>query len=316
MGCRLLPARLIYRSAALHLAVFVAVLAALSAGGYAFMYRYYASLLQPVTGTPEFARGISAAMRHVVATLAWIDLPLIAIVALASYVLARASIAPLVAARERERVFAADAAHELRTPLAEIASVAQAARGEATGETREALGAIARTALDASATVSDLLTLAREPNPRVLHCEPLDVAAVVMRAVRRLQPLADERNIQLDCATTGAIVDGEERRLVELAANLIENALHHASTRVAVTARAIDDGAEIAVDDDGPGVPDGERERVFERFYRRDGAGTGLGLAIVDWIARAHDGRVTIERSPLGGARFVARLPKSGEVEA
>ena len=72
---------------------------------------------------------------------------------------------------------------------------------------------------------------------------------------------------------------------------------------------------EIVVDDDGDGIPAGDRERIFQRFYRRsnDGTGTGLGLAIVRWIARAHDGTVTAVEAPSGGARFVAAIPSHKE---
>ncbi|HXO17941.1 MAG TPA: hypothetical protein VN909_07205, partial [Candidatus Dormibacteraeota bacterium] len=104
---------MIARVAGLSLFVFVCVLLALNVGAYAFMAREYASLLAPALGTPEGSRALATAMRHVVATLAAIDAPIVLIFAVASYVLARTTIAPLQAARERERLFAADAAHEL-----------------------------------------------------------------------------------------------------------------------------------------------------------------------------------------------------------
>ncbi len=302
---------MIARTAALYLLVFVCVLGALDAGAYAFVAREYASLLGPALGTPEGASGMAAAMRRVLLTIATIDAPLIAIVALASYALARASIAPLAAARERERVFAADAAHELRSPLTEITSVAQAAAGASPQAQADALRAIAAAALDASATVADLLTLARDPGRSVLQCEPVDLAAVVSRCARDAQPAAQQRGVAIECAPGSAIVDGDERRLRELARNLVENAIRHARSGVRIASARNGATCEIAVEDDGPGIDPSERGRVFERFYRhaQDGTGTGLGLAIVRWIAEAHDGRVTVETSPQGGARFVATLP-------
>jgi signal transduction histidine kinase len=301
----------ILRTAALYLCVFICVLAALSAGAYAFVAREYVSMLQPALGTPEGSAALSAALRRVALTIAEIDVPLVIVVGAASYFLARAAIAPLEAARERERRFAADAAHELRSPLTAIATIAQAARAPATPESRASFEAIARSAFEASAVVSDLLTLARDPAPRALHCEPVDLATIVGLAARATRPIADERGIALDVAPSSAIVDGDERRLRELARNLLENAIRHAVKTVRVTSRRTGRLAEIVVEDDGPGIPQDERERVFERFYRRanDGSGTGLGLAIVRWIANAHGGGVAVDQSPAGGARFVAGFP-------
>jgi signal transduction histidine kinase len=299
------------RVAALYLAIFVCVLLALNAGAYAFMAREYEAILAPALGTPGATQGLATAMRRVALTLAAIDAPLVAIVAIASYFLARATIAPLEAARERERIFAADAAHELRSPLSAIAAVAQAARTRATPEARSAFEEIARSALDASDVVSDLLTLARNPGRRALHVEPVDLAAVVSGTSRETEPIAAARGVRLQSSPQSAIVDGDERRLRELARNLLENAIRHARGRVAISSHRNGQLCELVVEDDGEGIPVPERERVFERFYRRanDGSGTGLGLAIVRWIARAHDGNVTVGAAALGGARFVASIP-------
>ena len=312
MGYRL-PATnsLIVRATALYLVVFIAVLVALSAWAYAFMAREYASLLAPALGTPEGAAALAVAMRRVLLTLAAIDAPLVAVVAIASYALARAAIAPLDAARERERRFAADAAHQLRSPLAAIAAIAQAARSNASGQSRNAFEAIVDNALEASNVVTDLLTLARDPARLALHTELVDLGAIVARSSRDAQPVASAHGIALEASPASAIVEGDERRLGELARNLLDNALRHARHRVRITSQRNGRCCEIVVEDDGEGIPLEERERVFERFYRgsNDGAGTGLGLAIVRWIARAHDGTVTVGAAATGGARFVAAIP-------
>jgi signal transduction histidine kinase len=302
---------LILRTAALYLCIFVCVLLALSAGAYAFVWREYVSLLSPALATPEGSAALAAAMRRVTLTIAEIDVPLVAIVAAASYWLARASIAPLEAARERERRFAADAAHELRSPLAAIAAVAQAARARPDAEHRPAFETIARSALEASNVIADLLTLARDPAPRALHCEPVDLAAIVAAVSRDLQPVAQARAVRLEVASQSAIVDGDERRLREMARNLLDNAIRHARSYVRIASQRDARRCELVVEDDGDGIPPLDRERVFERFYRRgnDASGTGLGLAIVRWIASAHGGEVTAGASPEGGARFVAMIP-------
>jgi signal transduction histidine kinase len=302
----------IVRTAAYYLAGFVCVLIALSLGAYAFMAREYASLMGPALGTPEATAGLASAMRHVVATIVTIDIPIVVVVAIASYLLARAAIAPIEAARERERIFASDAAHELRTPLTAISTVAQAARANASPESRAAFEEIARTALEASEIVSGLLTLARDPRPGVLQCEPIDLASVVAMSARDLASMAAGRGIALEAETGSAIVDGDERRLRELVRNLGENALRYARTTVRIASERTEQGCELVVEDDGEGIPSDERERIFGRFYRRenDGAGTGLGLAIVRWIAVAHRGSVSVSNSSTGGARFVATLPQ------
>lgn len=306
---------MILRAAGLYLFIFVCVLLAFDAGAYAFMWREYASFLAPALGTPEGSQALTSAMGRVVVTLAAIDVPLVIIVGIASYALARATIAPLQAAYDRERLFAADAAHELRSPLAAIAAIAQAARRGASSESASAFEAITRSALEASGVVTDLLTLARNPARRALHCEPVDLATIVTRSSRDTEPLATARGIRLDAMPASAIVDGDERRLRELARNLLDNAIHHAHGSVSIASRRNGRQCEIVVDDDGNGIPPEDRERIFERFYRRsdDASGTGLGLAIVRWIASAHDGEITVDEAPSGGARFVAAIPARRE---
>ncbi len=303
---------MIARTSALYLLIFICVLVALDVGAYAFVMREYASLLQPALGTPEGAIAMSAAMRRVVLTILLLDVPLVVAFGAASYALARATLAPIFAARERERIFAADVAHELRSPLAAIAAIAQAARSTASTESRAAFEAIAANALDTSEIVADLLTLARDPGHGVLQCEPVDLAAVVARCARDVADVASARGVAIECSPVSAIVDGDERRLRELVRNLLENAVRHAHASVRIASQRNGRTCEIVVEDDGDGIPAEDRERVFQRFYRRtdDGGGTGLGLAIVRWIAKAHAGTVTIAQTSQGGARFVASIPE------
>lgn len=302
---------MIARLALRYLAVFAIVLAALSAGAYVFLAREYAGLLQPALGTPEAARAYAAAMQRVLLTIVAFDVPLLIIVGAAAWALARASLAPLLQAQERERAFAADAAHALRSPLATIASVAQAERANAPAALADALTTIARAALDASAVVGDLLTLARSAQPQALAKEPIDLGAVVKDTAREFDQLTRDHRLQLLVDTSSVIVEADERRVRELTRNLLSNAVRHA--RTAVHIRVQENGAaELIVTNDGEPVAGPMKERIFERFFRTDGhaEGSGLGLAIVRWIATAHGGTVLVrDCRQAGGAEFVVRLP-------
>ena len=110
-------------------------------------------------------------------------------------------------------------------------------------------------------------------------------------------------------------VRGDQVGLTQVVQNLVDNAARHADATIALTVRETPEGVELVVDDDGPGIPEEHRQRVFDRFVRlddaraRDTGGSGLGLAIVQDIVTAHDGTVEVSSSALGGARFVVRLP-------
>ena len=231
--------------------------------------------------------------------------PLLGLVALAAYVLARQSIAPLDAAAERERAFAADIAHELRTPLATIATVAQAAAADAAPPERSAFETIATAALDASRLVGDLALLARSHGPEKLQRETIDLRDTVTRVAREYAQRNGSPHLEL--AIDSVFAQADERRIAQLVRNLLENAVRHARSSIQVAVKVDGDYAAIVVDDDGPGVAEEIRDRVFDRLVRaRDGGGSGLGLAISRWVARAHGGDVVLE----DGARFIARIPR------
>ncbi len=281
------------------------VLAALDLAAYAYLARAQADLLQPVLVLPEGQAAYAAALRRDALGLALLDLPLLLVAGGASYALATLSVRPLVAAREREAHFSAEAAHELRTPLARIAALAQSAQGGGGDPRDAALERIAALAVDAATTVGDLLALVREERLAPRLAEPVDLgglaraaAAAYARPGIRFEPAIDD----------GCWIVGDERRLRRLAENLLENAVRHA--RSVVRLRVAPEGARavLAVEDDGAGVPAALRERIFERFVRAgdDDVGSGLGLAICRTIARAHGGDVVLEERN----RFVARLPR------
>jgi signal transduction histidine kinase len=305
----------IARLTALYVALFAAVLGALSWYAYWLIGTQYKGMLAPALGTPEGQAGYAAAMRHVALAIGGADVPLLIGIGIIAYLLARWSLRPLIEARAREQQFAADAAHELRSPLATIASVAQAARLRAEPETRDALDTISRTAVDASNLIGDLLTLARDPRPGLIQCEPVDLANVVESCAREFDTRFTQAGKVLDVYANSGIVDGDERRLRELVRNLLENALKHADKRARVECGADGRNAYIRVEDDGDGVADALRDRIFERNVRGDAGGSGLGLAIAKWIASAHGGSLALagnDASRARGAAFVASFPVIG----
>jgi signal transduction histidine kinase len=276
----------------------LAVLVVLDVAAYVYLAGARHDVLEPILGTPEGRAVYAAAMRRTALDLALLDLPLLLVSGLAAYLLARISVRPLIDAQERETRFAAEAAHELRTPLARITGLAQS-------RTPDALDRIAEIALDASATIGDLLALVREEKVAPKLAEPVDLGSVARAAVAS----ARRDGLRYEVATAdGAWVVGDERRLRRLADNLLQNAGRHARAEVRVAVAPEGERLAFSVEDDGSGVPPELRERIFERFVRAgdDGAGSGLGLAICRAIARAHGGDVVLE----GTNRFVARLPR------
>lgn len=296
---------MIVRLTAAYLAIFALVLLGVSVAVYLLMQGQYHSLLQPALATPEGAQVYAAAMRRVALAIAGADVPLLAIVGAASWLFAQLSVRPLLEARAREREFIADAAHELRSPLASIATLAQATKHVRDEEVvRESLETIARSALDANVLIGDLLTLARAPAPAMLVCEPVDLAAVAHACAREFAPRIEAAGLTLEIRVEPVIINGDARRLRELLRNLMENAMRHARSHIVLETKKEKGRASLRVVDDGPGVDPRLRSTIFDRFV--SGAqSTGLGLAIAQWVARAHEGSLILEeRSP--GASFVA----------
>ena len=218
-------------------------------------------------------------------------------------------------AQARQRRFASDASHELRSPVAAIRQAAEVALAH---PGRTSVPELARTVLDEDLRVQhlveDLLVLARTDEHSLrLRTEPLDLDDLVFDEARRLRSVT---SVRVD--TTGVSagrVSGDRSALRRVVRNIGENAAHHTRSRIAFTLAETGDGVELTVDDDGPGIPPPERERVLERFVRlddarrRDKGGSGLGLAIVAELVAAHLGTLRIEASPEGGARVRITFP-------
>ena len=216
---------------------------------------------------------------------------------------------------ESQRRLVSDASHELRSPLASIRQHAEVAR---THEDRfsvgELSGVVLADSLRMQKLVDDLLLLARadERSPR-LRRRPVDLDDVVFEEARRLR---DETDLRIDTSAVSAgRVSGDGTALRRIVRNLGDNAARHARTTVAFRLEERRGRAVLHVDDDGGGIAAAERERVFERFVRldegrtRDAGGAGLGLAIVAELVAAHGGAVTVDDSPIGGARVTIALP-------
>ena len=216
----------------------------------------------------------------------------------------------------KRRQFVADASHELRSPIAAIRTQAEAAiAAPSETDTAELAAGVLAEAERMGVLVDDLLALARHDEALAPPGTVVDLDDIVLDEARR------PRRVPVDTRKVSA---GRVRcRLDELArvvTHLLDNAGRHAESTVAVSLTTTTDGhgrdvVQLTVDDDGPGVPDDARERIFERFVRlddareRDRGGAGLGLAVVATVARSCGGDVTVTDSDLGGARFVLTLP-------
>nr|WP_308162647.1 HAMP domain-containing sensor histidine kinase [Curtobacterium flaccumfaciens] len=235
---------------------------------------------------------------------------------------------------ESQRRFVSDASHELRSPIASIRQHAEVAVAHPERSDVADLADVVRSeAVRLQDLVAGLLELSRLDEGGIRARRPVDLDDLALDAVARARARATTgaeagawsgpdgavRAVRVDgSAISAARVLGDERVLAGVVRNLVDNAVRHASTRVAVSLTEHDGSAVLTVDDDGAGVPEGERERVFERFVRldearsRDAGGAGLGLAIVRDAVRAHGGDATVVASPLGGARFVVRIALGG----
>ena len=224
------------------------------------------------------------------------------------------------ASEERLRSFAADASHELRTPVASVRGHAELALlhpGPVPPEVTRALERIAAESGRMGAMVDDLLLLARLDAGRPLERRAVDLTRLVLDAVTDARAAGPEHRWVLELPEEPVTVTGDEHRLHQVLANLLANARLHTPVGTKVTVTLDTDGPTTAlkVHDDGPGIPEDVQPGVFERFTRAEhrrpsdapGGGAGLGLSIVAAVAQAHGGSVGLESRP-GSTTFTVRL--------
>lgn len=216
---------------------------------------------------------------------------------------------------QRQRRFVSDASHELRSPIATIrAQLEVAKRRGADADWSAVADRILAEDARLENAVTDLLDLARAEEGENIDAV-VDIDEIVLTEADRYQS-SEIVNTTIDTHKVSAgRARGNPAQCTRIVRNLLDNACRHAKSQVAVSLTTEQEFVVLTVDDDGPGIPLADRDRVFDRFTRldegrsRDAGGMGIGLAMVRTIADRHGGSVTIGDAPLGGARFVVRLP-------
>jgi signal transduction histidine kinase len=222
----------------------------------------------------------------------------------------------LALARDAERGVLLSVSHDLRTPLTSIRGYAEGIE-DGTVEPREGAGVLAREAARLERLVGDLLALARlRQGVLEVRREPVDLTAIAEEAAVRLRPRAAQKDVSIEVPQQPAAAIADHDRVLQVLTNLLDNAIRVSPAGGMVSVSAAQ--GTIAVSDRGPGLPETELPRAFERFHLRSRTGNGspdgagLGLAIVRELSEAMGGSVAVENLPEGGARFTVRLPAPG----
>ncbi|ESK40704.1 hypothetical protein P256_01159 [Acinetobacter nectaris CIP 110549] len=225
---------------------------------------------------------------------------------------------------EAQRELMRAVSHELRTPVARIRFGMEMLAEEEEYDYRLSQVEMIDKDIEALNTLIDeIMTYAKlEQGMPSLDIQSIDIAGVLEQVERETQALKTQKTIELFAPASDVVADAERRYLHRVVQNLVGNAVRHCDERVRISGGIYDDGeAYVCVEDDGPGIPEEDRERVFEAFARLDDSrtrasgGYGLGLSIVSRIAFWFGGSIEVDRSPaLGGARFIMKWPVQRQV--
>ncbi|MFZ2999554.1 MAG: ATP-binding protein [Undibacterium umbellatum] len=209
--------------------------------------------------------------------------------------------------------------HELRTPIARLEFALELLRNAAKNPQLEPrMQAMEADVAELNALVSELLDLGKldQLDHDAKHnCSDIELSDSLKNCVAGLQHVLAEHQLVMDLATDLGTLRADQRLLMRAVSNLLRNAAKYASGRIWLVAKRTDSTVEIVLEDDGPGIPAAERERIFEAFYRldrsrdRNTGGFGLGLAITRKAIAAHGGQIVVQEGQFGGARFIISLP-------
>ncbi|MET7278959.1 HAMP domain-containing sensor histidine kinase [Kribbella sp. NPDC005582] len=221
----------------------------------------------------------------------------------------------LQAGQATQRRFVADASHELRSPLATLTAALEVAEADQSGAAwRELSQLMAAETSRMGRLVEDLLLLAKADDAGLrMHRTDVDLDDLVEAEIQRLRGSTPGLTVVGDVHPVR--VSGDPARLSQLIRNLVDNAARAAHSTVRLTASAAGGSAVLTVEDDGDGIPEADRQRVFERFVRLDSSrarssgGSGLGLSIVQEITKAHRGSITLTPRAGGGTKATVTLP-------
>ena len=218
--------------------------------------------------------------------------------------------------REARRRQVSELAHEVRTPIAVLQGNLEELVDGMAQATPQRLASLHEEVVRLGALVQDLDALAYADQPLTgLERRPVALDELARAQLDALTPRLEAKGLGVTQQLSPAIVRGDPARLGQVLANLLSNAVKFTPEggRITVVVDTVDGAARLSVSDSGPGIPGEEREHVFERFWRgsagREVSGRGIGLAVAADITRAHGGRIALEGSDEGGARFVVTLP-------
>ena len=286
----------------------------------------YVSLNGRIIGVVYLGKDISALYRGATKYayfLLILSLMAMILAAVLGYYLSGCVISPMEKAYEKQKQFTADASHELRTPLSVIMSSADLLYNDSSIESpflKQVIADVKDEVKKMNNLVGNLLTIARnDNNAEKLNLQDFDLSSALQQAVRNMQPVADKKHIEIqDNVPDGIVYHGDEQKIKQLILILVDNAVKYTQEYgcVKVSAQVMKNKKiRFSVEDNGMGLSEEDKSKIFERFYRVDKArsramgGTGLGLAIAKDIVDGHKGFIYVESQLEQGTTFTVELP-------